>query len=63
MVAELKDQQKDEVAEKAFCRKELDENEKDIYAKNSHKEELENKIASLTATIETLAKEIEVRKS
>lgn len=54
MLADLKQEQADEVEFKAYCIKELDENEKTTYAKNEFKGDLETKIKSLESLIEKL---------
>merc|ERR1719313_806309 len=59
MVAELKDQQKEEVKLKEFCTTEFNENEKQTYEKTEEKKDLEQAIDGLAATIERLTKEIE----
>jgi len=58
MLAELKSQQEEEAKFKAFCIKEVDQNEKDTYNKNEEKKDLEAKIAELTRLLEKLAEEI-----
>jgi hypothetical protein len=58
LVVDLKEQQKEEVTFKAYCIKELDTNEKDIFHKNEHKEDLDTKIKQLGAQMEKLAEEI-----
>jgi len=58
MVAQLKDEQADEVMFKEYCTTELNENEKTIYAKTELKEDLEAKIAQLETLIKKLADEI-----
>merc|ERR1719253_776741 len=63
MVGELKEEQAEEVKFKAYCEKELDENEKATYTKNEEKEDLEAEIERLTALVETLSKEIEDAKT
>jgi len=63
MVAQLKKQQQEEVEFKAYCTKELNENEKAVYAKNQEKNELEAQIETLEALLETLAKEIKEAKA
>merc|ERR1719321_2623550 len=62
MVAELKDQQKEEVKLKEFCTKEFNENEKQTYTKTEEKKDLEGKIDGLESTIEGLTKEIDEAK-
>merc|ERR1719469_73452 len=54
MLADLKQEQADEVEFKAYCLKELDENGKTTYAKNEFKGDLETKIKSLETLIEKL---------
>jgi outer membrane murein-binding lipoprotein Lpp len=58
MLADLKQQQSEEVDFKAFCTTELDTNEKDLYTKEEHKKDLENRIDSLNAHIAQLDKDI-----
>jgi len=58
MVANLKTEQQEEVEFKAYCTKELDQNEKDAYAKSQQIKELEGKLEKLAALLEKLAKEI-----
>merc|ERR1719253_553292 len=63
MVVELKAEQAEEVKFKAYCVKELDENEKATYTKNEEKEDLEAEIERLATLVETLSKEIEDAKT
>merc|ERR1719359_223637 len=58
MVAELKDQQKEEVKLKEFCTVEFNENEQQTYTKTEEKNDLEQKIDGLVSDIERLTKEI-----
>merc|ERR1719499_780595 len=58
MLAELKNEQQEEVDFKAYCRKELDENEKTVYDKNELKKDLEAKIAQLETLVKKLSDEI-----
>eukprot|EP00929_Paragymnodinium_shiwhaense_P055817 TRINITY_DN2793_c0_g3_i1.p1 TRINITY_DN2793_c0_g3~~TRINITY_DN2793_c0_g3_i1.p1 ORF type:complete len:796 (+),score=350.66 TRINITY_DN2793_c0_g3_i1:78-2465(+) len=58
LVAELKVQQEEEVKFKAYCTKELDENEKATFNKNEEKKDLEATIAQLEALMEKLTAEI-----
>jgi len=58
LVAELKKQQEEEVTFKAYCTKELNENEKATYDKNEEKEDLEAKTDQLEALLKKLAEEI-----
>jgi hypothetical protein len=58
LVAQLKVQQKEEVDFKAYCTKELDENEKATFEKSEQKEDHETSIKKLTALMEQLASEI-----
>jgi len=58
MLADLKQQQKDEDAKLSFCQKEIDQTEDDIKTKNMEKEDLETKQLGLTNTIETLKADI-----
>lgn len=62
MVAELKEQQKEEVKLKEFCTTEFNENEKQTYQKTEKKEDLTEKIEGLEASVKTLSKEIEAAK-
>merc|ERR1719311_741231 len=62
MVAELKQQQAEEVETKEFCTAKFDENEKQTYTKTEEKEDAEVNIDSLSATIEKLTKAIEEAK-
>merc|ERR1719261_1218023 len=63
MVAELKQQQKEEVEEKEFCTAKFDENEKQTYTKTEEKKDAEVKLDSLAATIKKLTKGIEDAKT
>merc|ERR1712039_719717 len=63
MLAELKSQQEEEAKFKAYCIKELDENEKATYGKNEEKKDLEAKIEQLKALLAKLAKEIAQHKA
>jgi hypothetical protein len=54
MMADLKDQQQAEVAQKAYCGQELNQNDKDIYAKGQEKKDLESKMESLAANLKAL---------
>merc|ERR1719498_1012249 len=58
MVAELKEEQEEEVKFKAYCTKEFHLNEKETYEKTEQKEDLEALIAKLTKSIKTLKQEI-----
>merc|ERR1719326_22676 len=58
MVAELKQEQEEEVKFKSYCTKELNQNEKSTYEKTEQKEDLEALIAKLTKSIKTLKQEI-----
>jgi hypothetical protein len=58
LLAELKDQQAEEVQFKAYCIKELDQNEKATFDKSEQKEDLETRIKQLAALMEKLASEI-----
>jgi hypothetical protein len=58
MVTELKKEQEEEVKFKAYCTKELNDNEKATYAKTEEKEDLEAAIESLAAHIKKLQEEI-----
>merc|ERR1719387_3252812 len=54
MVTELKKEQKDEVADRDYCTKSLNENEKQTAAATDTKGDLDTKIADLTASISEL---------
>jgi len=58
MIKDLKAQQVEEVEKKAYCTKEFSENEKATFEKNGVKQDLEAKLNSLAALMETLSKEI-----
>merc|ERR1719161_130933 len=58
MVAELKEQQKEEVELKEFCNTKFNENEQQTYTKTEEKKDLEQKIDGLISDIERLTKEI-----
>eukprot|EP00929_Paragymnodinium_shiwhaense_P093815 TRINITY_DN540_c0_g2_i1.p1 TRINITY_DN540_c0_g2~~TRINITY_DN540_c0_g2_i1.p1 ORF type:complete len:790 (-),score=339.07 TRINITY_DN540_c0_g2_i1:101-2470(-) len=58
LVAELKVQQEEEVKFKAYCTKELDENEKATFNKNEEKQDLETTIEQLGVLMEKLTAEI-----
>merc|ERR1719408_496969 len=58
MVAELKQEQEEEVKFKTYCNKELNQNEKATYQKTEQKEDLEALIAKLAKSIKTLKQEI-----
>merc|ERR1719408_884943 len=58
MVAELKQEQEEEVKFKTYCNKELNQNEKDTYNKNEQKEDLEALIEKLSKLIKKLTEEI-----
>jgi len=58
MVEELKKQQSEEAEFKAYCIKELDETEQNIYKTNELKKDLLEKIASLEALIKKLQDDI-----
>jgi len=58
MVADLKAQQQEEVELKAFCEKEFNQNEKEIYQNNEQKSDLEAKMDQLSALILKLGEEI-----
>eukprot|EP00747_Dinoflagellata_sp_TGD_P136826 gnl/TRDRNA2_/TRDRNA2_175597_c6_seq1.p1 gnl/TRDRNA2_/TRDRNA2_175597_c6~~gnl/TRDRNA2_/TRDRNA2_175597_c6_seq1.p1 ORF type:complete len:792 (+),score=244.01 gnl/TRDRNA2_/TRDRNA2_175597_c6_seq1:82-2457(+) len=59
MVATLKEEQKSEVAFKANCAKDFDENEKATLQKTDVKEDLEGKMDELNGDIKSLEEEIE----
>merc|ERR1719160_1553570 len=63
MLAELKKQQADEYEKNEFCKKEIDTNEDTTKVKTHEKEDLEDKHAELTNTIEVLTKDIEALKT
>merc|ERR1719183_2251464 len=58
MVADLKAEQEEEVKFKAYCTKEMNNNEKQTYEKTEQKEDLEALIAKLTKLIKKLTEEI-----
>merc|ERR1719486_1064117 len=63
MVAELKQQQAEEVETKEFCTAKFDENEKQTYTKTEEKKDTEVKLDGLSATIEKLTKAIKDAKT
>jgi len=63
MIVELKKQQEEEVASKAYCVKEFNDNEAETYTKNEEKGDLESKLDSLAATISSLNEEIAAAKA
>merc|ERR1719281_6445 len=63
MVAELKKESKDEVADRDYCIKSLNENEKQNAAATDTKGDLDTKIADLTASITTLTEDIAALKA
>merc|ERR1719473_809011 len=62
LVAELKDQQAEEVKLKAYCQKEFSENEKAVFNKKEEKEDLEASMEQLASLMKKLAGEIEEAK-
>jgi len=62
MLAELKKQQQEEAEFKAYCIKELDQNEKTTYDKNELRKDLEIKIDQLATLIKRLEDEIQAAK-
>jgi len=58
MVAELKNQQQEEVDFKAYCTKEFNTNEKAVYEKTQEKKDLDEKIEKLGILLAKLAKDI-----
>merc|ERR1719331_430579 len=58
MMAELKQQQKDDVKQKDFCVSEFNENEKQTILAQDTMSDLTTEIETLTATLDTLKKEI-----
>merc|ERR1740123_1608216 len=62
MLADLKDQQQEEVAAKANCVKELDHNEKATYAKQTEKQDLEGQLETLASAISRLEDETKTGK-
>merc|ERR1719230_1882989 len=58
MIAELKDQQDEEVKIKTHCTDEFNQNEKQTFETNRQKTLLEQKIEELTNTIKRLTEEI-----
>merc|ERR1719311_1793298 len=63
MVAELKEEQAEEVKLKEYCTTEFNENEQQTYTKTEEKEDLERKMEQLTTSIERLTKEMKEAKS
>merc|ERR1719247_1094739 len=63
MIADLKQEQADEVKHKDWCNEELHTNEMDTIAKTNTKKDLEAKVDSLTEQIDTLVKEIKETKA
>jgi len=63
MIADLKTQQADEVKQKEFCTKELNENEQQTYKTNEVMKDLTVKIENLASTIATLEEEISAAKA
>jgi len=63
MIADLKDQQTEEVKSKAYCVKELDQNEKSIYTKEQEKADLETKLDMLETAIQSMKEEIDKAKA
>jgi hypothetical protein len=62
MIADLKEQQAEEVKQKEFCNTELNENEKQTYKTTETLKDLNEKIEDLKVTIETLEQEIAAAK-
>merc|ERR1719172_414292 len=58
MVKELKQESADEVTDRDYCIKSLNENDKQTAAATDKKGDLDTKIADLTATIEKLTEEL-----
>merc|ERR1719161_2701427 len=58
LIAELKKTQKEEVAKKDYCDKEIRTNEMETTAKQEEKADLEQLMKDLTSTVETLTAEI-----
>merc|ERR1719324_371989 len=63
MVAELKQTQKDEVDDRDYCIKSLNENEKQNAAATDTKNDLDTKIADLTASISELTEALAALKA
>merc|ERR1719409_2164472 len=63
MVADLKQQQADEVKHKDWCNEELHTNDMNTMEKTNEKKDLETKIDSLTSQIDTLVTEIKTAKA
>jgi hypothetical protein len=63
MMADLKDQQQEEVDQKAFCTTELNENEKNIFHKDDERQDLEAKISTLQAAIQALQDQMAAAKT
>jgi len=62
MIADLKDQQAEEVKSKAYCETQLDENEKTIYRKTEEKSDLEAKLDMLETALSKMNEEIAIAK-
>merc|ERR1719243_143406 len=62
MIADLKEQQKEEVELKAYCTKEFNQNEKDTYTATEEHDDTVALIEELESTIETLKEEIAAAK-
>merc|ERR1719158_1376684 len=63
MIAELKEEQAEEVKVKEYCVTEFNENEQQTYTKTEEKEDLERKMDQLKSLKERLTKEIEEAKT
>lgn len=63
MVKELKQESADEVVDRDYCIKSLNENDKQTAAANDQKGDLDTKIADLTATIDKLTEELAALKA
>lgn len=63
MVVELQKQQKDEIAHRDWCIKDLNENKRDTEEAYDKKESLDTKIADLTKEIESLTSDIDAAKA
>jgi len=63
MTAELEKEQEEEVKFKAYCTKELNQNEQDMYKKNEEKDDLQALIEKLSKLIKKLEEEIAAHKA
>jgi len=63
MTADLKAEQEEEVKLKAYCNKEFNQNEKEVFQATDQKEDLEAKMEELAALIEKLTEDISSAKT